>query len=229
MTMAWQDLLTDEVLPDEVLTEPSAAGSPSFLPTREPPPPRLQQPGARAPSGAAWGAAAAPSAAPATTLSGKRRRCSIAAGPRKGRWTAPEDAALRAAVDRFLAADTHPFWGNVASAVPSRSAKQCRERWCEQLDPALDHGPWDACELQRLEELGRVGLRPNAIARLMGRSQNAVRNQLVVLAKSTTRQSRETFDGFLDLLDGVEEERDCRLAPLPCLFDLASLEVLLTR
>jgi hypothetical protein len=33
-------------------------------------------------------------------------------------------------------------WGLIASALPTRTGKQCRERWHNQLDPTIKKCPW---------------------------------------------------------------------------------------
>lgn len=45
-------------------------------------------------------------------------------------------------------------WGKIAAALPTRTGKQCRERWHNQLDPAINKGGWSALEEEvRNEEL----------------------------------------------------------------------------
>ena len=33
-------------------------------------------------------------------------------------------------------------WSAIALAVPGRSGKQCRLRWCNQIDPSIKHDAW---------------------------------------------------------------------------------------
>merc|ERR1712216_617594 len=56
----------------------------------------------------------------------------------KGKWATHEDEALVRAVD--LVGET--CWRDIAAHVPGRSDAQCRERWCNILDPKLNKGPW---------------------------------------------------------------------------------------
>ncbi|KAF0694451.1 Aste57867_14684 [Aphanomyces stellatus] len=53
----------------------------------------------------------------------------------KGHWTPEEDGKLRA-----LVAEGRKNWGQVASHIPGRTSKQCRERWCNHLDPNINKG-----------------------------------------------------------------------------------------
>eukprot|EP00961_Rhodomonas_salina_P209463 2827700-Rhodomonas_salina.3 len=49
-------------------------------------------------------------------------------------WSAEEDAL----VTRLIAEYGTQRWRHVASFIPGRSGKQVRERWRNQLDPALN-------------------------------------------------------------------------------------------
>lgn len=49
-------------------------------------------------------------------------------------------------------------WSAIALAVPGRSGKQCRLRWCNQIDPSIKHDAWtdkeDATILRAHKALG---------------------------------------------------------------------------
>ena len=53
----------------------------------------------------------------------------------KGHWTPEEDKKLRE-----LVAEGRKNWGQVAGQIPGRTSKQCRERWCNHLDPNINKG-----------------------------------------------------------------------------------------
>jgi hypothetical protein len=78
--------------------------------------------------------------------------------PGKGRrasqpWSAEEDELLQRAV-----AEIGPKrWSAIAIAVPGRSGKQCRLRWCNQIDPSIKH---DARRL--VETAAHPGLKGSA-------------------------------------------------------------------
>ncbi|KAL8562420.1 hypothetical protein ACOMHN_066134 [Nucella lapillus] len=56
----------------------------------------------------------------------------------KGYWTEAEDAQLMAAVQLL---GTHN-WGRVKELVPGRTREQCRERYCNSLDPNISGKAW---------------------------------------------------------------------------------------
>jgi hypothetical protein len=93
----------------------------------------------------------------------------------RGTWSEAEDALLQRAVDHLGT----KRWIDVAKFVPSRSSKQCRERWFNGLCPNIKHEPFEAWEdeiiVARQRELGN---RWSVIARqLPGRSTNSIKNR----------------------------------------------------
>ncbi|XP_068642426.1 uncharacterized protein [Aristolochia californica] len=57
---------------------------------------------------------------------------------RVGRWTVDEDKHLKVSVLLFGA----KTWQKIARFVPGRTQVQCRERWCNVLDPSLNLEAW---------------------------------------------------------------------------------------
>jgi hypothetical protein len=57
---------------------------------------------------------------------------------KKSKWTADEDAQLRAAIDAYGTSS----WGKIGLLVSTRSGKQCRERWIGQLAPTVLKDSW---------------------------------------------------------------------------------------
>jgi hypothetical protein len=94
---------------------------------------------------------------------------------KKSKWTQEEDNLLVESV-KF-----HGFgnWSLVAQSIPGRSGKQCRERWINQLCPALSKDNWtpqeDAILVQQQRLHGNVWSK--IAAYLPGRSPNNVKNR----------------------------------------------------
>jgi len=57
---------------------------------------------------------------------------------KRGRWTEEEDKRLTLAVHAY----ENYNWIKIQKHVPGRTDVQCRERWCNILDPKLKDGPW---------------------------------------------------------------------------------------
>jgi hypothetical protein len=94
---------------------------------------------------------------------------------RKAKWTPTEDEQLRKAVQ---ALGTNS-WNLVSNFVPSRTGKQCRERWLGQLEPSLSREIWLPEEdLALVRAHAAHGNRWTAIAaQLRGRSPISVKNR----------------------------------------------------
>ena len=95
-------------------------------------------------------------------------------GQRRGPWSEMEDRLLMAQIDAVGLND----WTTVADAVGSRDAKQCRERYHQNLRPDLNHEPLTPEECDTILTLvERVGKKWAEIARrLNGRCDNQVKN-----------------------------------------------------
>ncbi|SPJ82630.1 probable regulator of conidiation rca-1 [Fusarium torulosum] len=93
---------------------------------------------------------------------------------RRGPWSQQEDVYLMDLVKAHGALN----WVRIATTLGSRTPKQCRERYHQNLKPSLNHEPITPEEGLLIEQLVQdIGKRWAEIARrLHGRSDNAVKN-----------------------------------------------------
>jgi len=90
-------------------------------------------------------------------------------------WNEKEDKHLIEVVN------THgpKNWNFIASFISDRSAKQCRERWHNHLNPTLKKGEWSLEEdLLIITQTKKIGFKWSFIARLLpGRADNDIKNR----------------------------------------------------
>jgi hypothetical protein len=104
----------------------------------------------------------------------------IAPGRVKGAWSWEEDAILVSRVNEQKAAlaPKDIKWPLVAAGIAGRNAKQCKHRYCTQLDPALNKGEFAPEETAIMDELAKTMGRNWAqmSAHLPGRTPNMIKN-----------------------------------------------------
>ena len=93
---------------------------------------------------------------------------------KRGPWSQHEDSCLLSLVNTQGAHN----WVRISQIIGTRTPKQCRERYHQNLKPSLNHEPISPEEGLLIERLvGEMGKRWAEIARrLRGRSDNAVKN-----------------------------------------------------
>lgn len=121
---------------------------------------------------------------------------------RKSRfWTADEDALLLEKRAEFT--DENINWRLVASNLPGRSGKQCRERFVNCLDPTLKRGSWTKNEEAILVSLQNIhGNRWALISNQLSRSDNDVKNRWHSIQRSKERKERKSRLALSDITPG---------------------------
>jgi hypothetical protein len=110
----------------------------------------------------------------------QRWRKALKPGLVKGPWSIQEDQLLHHLVHKGF-----KNWGKLSKYVPGRTSKQCRERWCQHLDPSLLKTEFTIEEDSQLLLLhSKMGNKWAAIAReLPGRTENNVKIRFKALMR----------------------------------------------
>jgi hypothetical protein len=127
-------------------------------------------------------------------------RSRSARGSRRG-WNSEEDKALFDAIG----GNARPDWRAIATSVPAKTARQCRERFTSYLNPATQSAVlWttddDKLLLNVFTEFGPVW--PRIAAYFPTRSQTSIKNRLQTLTcrRSPPRPPQDLGCGDLDLI-----------------------------
>ncbi|KAH0788716.1 Myb-like DNA-binding domain containing protein [Histomonas meleagridis] len=116
----------------------------------------------------------------------------------RGTWNQQEDEMLTTAVNQL----GPKKWTDIAKFVPTRTPKQCRERWFQRLQPGIRHDPFEPWEdqviIQSQKELGN---RWSLIAqKLQGRSPSSIKNRWYSGLRNQT-QARAQLEMGLNQID----------------------------
>ena len=69
-----------------------------------------------------------------------------------GYWKNSEDEILKAAVIKY----GFNQWSRISSLIARKSAKQCKARWYEWLDPSIKKTEWTREEEEKLLHLAKI-------------------------------------------------------------------------
>lgn len=136
---------------------------------------------------------------------------------KKAKWTQEEDKLLVDSVNAHGMGN----WSLVAQTIPGRTGKQCRERWINQLCPALNKDNWsnqeDAILVQQQRLHGNVW---SKIAQFLpGRSANAVKNRWSWLSRHRVPPSLAAQMMPFVVQQQKQKPPSQRMPPMPQIFN----------
>lgn len=132
-----------------------------------------------------------------------------------GVWKNTEDEILKAAVMKY----GKNGWSRVASLLNRKSARQCKARWYEWLDPSIKKTDWNKDEEEKLLHLAK--LMPNqwrTIAPIVGRTAAQCMEHYERLLDQAQEETEETTDDPRRLrpgeIDPAPETKPARPDPI---------------
>ncbi len=117
----------------------------------------------------------------------------------KGNWTPEEDMILKKKVAEYGLKK----WKEIATFLPGRIGKQCRERWYNNVDPNLNKEKWTIAEdLQLMELHQQFGNKWVQIQKFMpGRIDNDIKNRF-----NASLRKYKTFEEYMEANDKKREK-----------------------
>ncbi|KAF2739820.1 hypothetical protein EJ04DRAFT_540346 [Polyplosphaeria fusca] len=102
-----------------------------------------------------------------------------------GQWSNVEDEVLKAAISKYGLNQ----WARCASLLAKKTAKQCKARWTEWLDPSIKKTEWSREEDEKLLNLAK--LLPSqwrTIAPMVGRTANQSLERYMILLEQNEKE-----------------------------------------
>ena len=112
----------------------------------------------------------------------------------KHKFTPQEDYLLLQLVQKHGAYN----WKYIASQIPNRNSRQCRERYRNYLNPSINHTPWTSEEDQQLKDLIlKYGPQWSLIAKSFpNRTDVFLKNRWVNIQRKDKRQSLQKSTSY---------------------------------
>eukprot|EP01041_Mallomonas_annulata_P006322 gene6322-12796_t len=110
----------------------------------------------------------------------------------KKSWSAEEDEKLLQLVEQYGGVN----WALIAEGLTNRTAKQCRERYHNHLQPSVRKGEWTEEEDELIVRMqAQLGNQWAKITKMLpGRTDNAVKNRWHAAIRALSRNEKSSFD-----------------------------------
>ena len=144
-------------------------------------------------------------------------------GTKKKKWTPEEDQLLIDGISKFGS-----DWKEVATVVPGRTGKQCRERWLSRMCPTLVHMEWtpqeDIILIQKQKEIGNKWSIVSSF--LPGRSTTAVKNRWNYLCRRDIPNHSEEYQQIFQNISMIQNNQPVNVPPPAPVVDFAAHDVI---
>jgi hypothetical protein len=122
----------------------------------------------------------------------------------KRRLFAPEEDAL---LLDLVGTSSAPCWDEISQQMPDRTARQCRERWLNYINPSIRNEAWtdseDALLVQKVNEIGHFW--GSMTSFFSGRSESDIKNRWYSHVRF--RCVREIYSGKWRQMEGSSERK----------------------
>jgi myb proto-oncogene protein len=100
-------------------------------------------------------------------------------------------------------------WGNIAQHLGGRTAKQCKERWINKLDPYIKKGNWTQEEDELINKyVSEIGTKWRKISKMInGRCENDIKNRWYSYLSKNINQNQHQKEHHLNSKDKNEVKR----------------------
>jgi hypothetical protein len=121
------------------------------------------------------------------------------------KFSSEEDELLRELVGQDAATD----WGLISRNFPSRTVRQCRDRWRHYLNPQVIIGNWTEAEeqllVQKVNELGKTW---SVIAKSFpGRTDIGIKNHYIAIMGRKSKEAGSKPGLMLPLTQAGEDQK----------------------
>ena len=123
---------------------------------------------------------------------------------RRSFWTHEEDEILINWVKRWGPVK----WQKASKLFVNKTGAQCRNRWCDVLDPKIKKGPWTYEDDEQVFNLyKKFGKSWSKIAQHMnGRTENQIKNRFYSTIRKISKEIKEKQNKSKEVDTGILEE-----------------------